>query len=162
MALLAGCTAGTTAETKTNRAIAEPPPCSAKPGRPISEAKLRGVLAKRGIHLYRVDNCSWFRDPDRPNAPADPNTPVAMLGNLWDESRTDDYDRIVSAQGFIICSVWRKLAGGEKVERVKYEGDEETHLRALNISCAIYPDSTAQIDALAAGLAGLPGVRIQR
>jgi hypothetical protein len=48
---------------------------------------------------------------------------------------------------------------GAKLERIKYEGDQETHLSALNISCTIYPDSPAQIKALSEALARLPGVK---
>jgi hypothetical protein len=82
------------------------------------------------------------------------------LKNLWEDSSPDDCDRIVSDEGYILCDVLRdRFGGGPKLERIKYEGDEETHLRTLNISCTIYPDSPEQIDALAAGLLQLPGVR---
>jgi hypothetical protein len=38
------------------------------------------------------------------------------------------------------------------VRRIKYEGDEETHLEIFNVSCAIYPNSPEQVDALEAAL----------
>jgi len=66
---------------------------------------------------------------------------------------------VVSAQGDIFCEVERRDTYGAKLERLKYQGDEETHLRALNVSCTIYPDSPEQIDALADALIALPGVR---
>jgi hypothetical protein len=160
IALLAACSE----ESTSDRAITEAQPCHPGQGRPITEATLKAVLAKRGIQLYRTDNCLSYRNPDLPppppNEPPDPREPLVVLGNLWDGSSPDDYDRVVSAQGFISCDVLRdRFVGGPKLERVKYEGDEETHLSTLNISCVIYPDSTEQIDALAAGLLQLPGVR---
>jgi hypothetical protein len=39
------------------------------------------------------------------------------------------------------------------------QSDEETHLRALNVLCTIYPETPEQIDALATALSELPGVR---
>jgi hypothetical protein len=160
MALLTGCAS----ETEAPRAIKEAPRCHPGPGRPITEATLKAALANRGIKLYRIDNCPSYRDPDLPppgpNEPPDPKEPLVALGNLWDHSSSDDYDREVSAHGFIYCYVHRKsFRDGERFERVKYEGDEETHMSIHNILCIIYPDSTEQIDALAAGLLHLPGTR---
>ena len=117
-------------------------------GRPISEATLKEVLAQRGIRLYRDDRCETFRNPDAPapdpnETPRNPSAPQATLRNSRDSL---EYDRIVSEEGDIFCEVDR----GERynfiarLERIKYEGDEETELRALNVSCTIYPDSPEQ------------------
>jgi hypothetical protein len=161
LALLAGCAE----ESTSDSAITEAPPCHPGQGRPITEATLKEVLAKRNIQLYRTDNCPSYRNPDLPPPPPteapDPEEPLAVLANLWDGSSPDNYDRIVSDEGFILCDVLRdgSVGFGPKLERIKYESDEETHLRTLNISCTIYPDSPEQIDVLAAGLLQLPGVR---
>jgi hypothetical protein len=115
---------------------------------------LKAVLARSGVHLYRDDRCETFRNPNAP--PRNPNAPQATLRNSRDSL---EYDRIVSEEGDIFCSVERRDTFGAKLERIKYEGDEETHLRALNVLCTIYPDSPEQIDALADALLRLPGVR---
>jgi hypothetical protein len=72
---------------------------------------------------------------------------------------SDDYDSLVSAHGFIMCSVERRKLLGPKLEKMKYEGDEETHLSRFNVSCVIYPDSTEQIDYLADALMQLQASR---
>lgn len=159
IALLAGCGE----ESTSDGAIKEAAACHPGQGRPITEVTLKEVLAKRGFHLYRIDDCPSYRNPDLPppppGEPPDEREPLAVLGNLWDGSSPDDYDRIVSDQGFISCHVLRdRFAGGPRLERVKYEGDEETHLDTLNISCVIYPDSAKQVEALVVGLLHLPGV----
>ena len=44
------------------------------------------------------------------------------------------------------------------MRRIKYEGDEETHLGIFNVDCTIYPDSPKQVDALEAALRRLRNV----
>jgi hypothetical protein len=153
-------------EPPSDKAFTEPPPCNPEGGQPISEATLKAVLARNGIRLYRDDRCLHFRGPNAPppdpNAiPRNPNAPQATLSNTRDSL---EYDRIVSEEGHILCEVERghRYNFIPRLERIKYEGDEETELRALNVSCAIYPESPEQIDALAAALLQLPGVRPER
>jgi hypothetical protein len=159
MALLAGC--GKQSRIDLASTESEPPPCNPERGQPISEARLKAVLARRGIHLYRDDRCETFRNPNAPapdpNAiPRNPNAPQATLGNT---RNSDDYDRVVSTQGDIYCELYRRDLFGSKLERIKYEGDEETQLRILNVGCAIYPDSPDQIDTFAAALLHLRGAK---
>jgi hypothetical protein len=149
VAILSGCAQ----ETETEQALAEPAPCSPGRGRPISEATLKAVLAHRGIQLRRDDRCDTFRNPSTRRL--DPKAPLATLRN----SAEDDSDWAVSTQGDIFCQIERRNAFGTKLERRKYEGEEETHLRTLNVLCTIYPETPEQIDALAAALSQLPGVR---
>jgi hypothetical protein len=157
MALVTGCGEGKQAV----RTLTEPPPCNPERGQPISEATLKAVLARSGVHLYRDDRCETYRDPNAPTPdpsapPRNPNAPQATLRNSRDSL---EYDRTVSDEGDIFCEVERRDTFGAKLERIKYEGEEETHLRALNVMCTIYPDSPEQIDALAEALLRLPGVR---
>lgn len=152
MALLTGCGER---ERQADPAPTEPPPCSPGRSQPISEATLKSVLAKHGIHLYRDDRCEEFKDPDGNPLP---DAPRATFGN----SRSSlDYDRVASTEGFILCELHRggpvgiKQRRATRVQRIKYEGDEETHLSVLNVDCAIYPDSPEQIERLEAGLSDL-------
>jgi hypothetical protein len=149
VAVLSGCAQG----TETEEALTEPAPCSRGQGRPISEASLKAVLARRGIQLRRDDRCETFRNPNTQRL--DPRAPLATLRN---GAESDDNDG-VSIQGDIFCQVERRKTFGPKLERLRYKGDEETHLRALNVLCTIYPDTPEQTDALATALSELPGVR---
>jgi hypothetical protein len=149
MPLLAGCAK----EAETKQGLTEPAPCSPGQGRPISEATLKAVFAQRGIQLRRDDRCETFRNPNTQRL--DPKAPLATLRNT---TEADDYDRVVSTQGDILCQLERQNSFGTKLERLKYEGDQETHLRTLNVLCTIYPEAPEQIDALAAALLQLPGV----
>jgi hypothetical protein len=63
--------------------------------------------------------------------PPNLNAPQATLRNSRDSL---EYDRVVSEEGDIFCEVERRDALGPKLERIKYEGDEETHIRALNVN----------------------------
>jgi hypothetical protein len=150
VALLSGCAQ----ETETEHAQAEPAPCSPGQGRPISEATLRAVLARRGIQLRRDDRCETFRNPNTQRL--DPRAPLATLRN---RAEADQNDGVVSIQGDVFCQVERRNTFGPKLEPLKYESDEETHLRALNVLCTIYPETPEEIDALAGALSQLPGVR---
>lgn len=150
LALLPGCAHGTEGE----RAVTEPAPCSPGQGRPISEATLKAVLAQHGVQLRRDDRCDTFRNPKTQGL--DPRAPLATLRN---SVAADDSDGAASVQGDIFCQVERRNTFGPKLERLEYEGDEETHLRTLNVLCTIYPETPEQIDALAAALSQLPGVR---
>jgi hypothetical protein len=150
VALLSGCAEG----TKTEQAQTEPAPCSPGQARPISEATLKAVLAQRGIQLRRDDRCETFRNPNTQRL--DPRAPLATLRN------SGESDEVVSSQGAIFCQVERRDTFGPKLERLEYEGEEETHLRTLNVLCTIYPETPEQIDALAAALSQLPGVRDSR
>jgi hypothetical protein len=156
VALMAGCGE----QTQTDRALTEPPPCNPEQAGPISEATLKRVFARDGIHLYRDDRCEEFRNPDDP--PPDPkatprnaNAPQATLRN---SRNSRDYDHVVSTEGDIFCELYRggSLEPGQKratrLRRIKYEGDEETHLGIFNVDCAIYPESPDQVDRLAAAL----------
>lgn len=158
LALVTGCAQETQAER--SQSATEPPPCNPEQGRPVSEATLRAVLAQRGIRLYRDDRCENFRNPDAPapdpnETPRNPNAPQATLSNIRDSLD----DRLVAEEGHIFCGVERGVNSGATVVRIKYPGDEETHLRVLNIFCSIYPDAPEHIDALADALAQLPGAR---
>jgi hypothetical protein len=93
---------------------------------------------------------------------------VAVLSGCAHETETeealtgaesDDNDGVVTIQGDIFCQVERRKTFGPKLGRLRYEGDEETHLRALKVLCTIYPETPEQIDALATALSELPGVR---
>ena len=158
LALVTGCAQET--QKDRSKSAAEPPPCNPERGRPISEATLKKVLAQRGIRLYRDDRCLEFQNPNAPapdpNAtPRNPNAPQATLRNSRDSL---EGKRVFSEEGDIFCDVYKKDTAGAKLERIKYEGDEETHMEVLNVTCTIYPDSPEQIDALADALAQLPGV----
>jgi hypothetical protein len=159
VAVATGCDQPTQADP--SRSATELPPCNPEQGRPISEARLKTVLAQRSIHLYRDDRCETYRNPEAP--PPDPNapprTPNAPQATLRNSRDSVEGGRVFSKQGDIFCDVYKKDRVGAKLERIKYEGDQETHLSALNISCTIYPDAPAQIDALAEALAHLPGVK---
>jgi hypothetical protein len=148
VALLSGCAQA----TENEQARTEPAPCSPGQARPISEATLKAVLAQRGIQLRRDDRCETFRNPNTQRL--DPRAPLATLRNSEEAD-----DGTVSSQGDIFCQVDRRNTFGPKLERLKYEREEETHLRTLNVLCTIYPESPEQIDALAAALSQLPGVR---
>jgi hypothetical protein len=150
VAVLSGCAQG----TETEEALTEPAPCSPGQGRPIREATLKAVLARRGIQLRRDDRCETFRNPNTQRL--DPRSPLATLRN---GAESDDNDGVVSIQGDIFCQVERRKTFGPKLGRLRYKGDEETHLRALNVLCTIYPETPEQIDALATALSELPGVR---
>ena len=148
VALVTGC-----AEERETELALEPPPCRTGQGRPINEATLKAVLGRRDIHLRRDDRCATFRNPNTQRL--DPRAPLATLRN---SAGSDDYDRVIASQGDIFCDLERRSTSGPKLERIKYESDEETHLRTLNILCTIYPESPDQINALAAALSQLPGV----
>jgi hypothetical protein len=148
--LMAGCAK----DAETKERLTEPAPCSPGHAQPISEATLKAVFAQRGIQLRRDDRCETFRNPTTQRL--DPRAPLVTLSNT---SGAADYDQVVSTQGDIFCQLERKNSFGRKLERLKYEGDEETHLRTLNVLCTIYPEAPEQINALAAALLQLPGVR---
>ena len=157
MALLAGCGQQ---QAETDRAASEPPPCNPERAAPISEATLKRIFARDGIHLYRDDRCAEFREPDEPPpdpsaTPHNPNAPQATLRN----SRSSiEYDRVSSTEGDIFCELYRghRLEPGQRratrLRRIRYEGDEETHLSFFNVDCTIYPESPGQVDSLAAAL----------
>jgi hypothetical protein len=150
MPLVAACAK----EAETKQRLTEPAPCSPQRARPISEATLKAVFAQRRIQLRRDDRCETFRNPTTQRL--DPKAPLVTLSNT---SGAADYDQVVSTQGDIFCQLERKNSFGRKLERRKYEGDEETHLRTLNVLCTIHPEAPEQINALAAALLQLPGVR---
>jgi len=143
MALVAGCGG----ETHADHSSSTLPSCTPGQGRPISEAKLKRVLARRGIHLYRDDRCATFRNTA---GRLDTGAPLATLRNT---KSSVDYDRVVAAQGDIFCEVYP--GGKGQLRRIRYEGDEETHLDIANVNCAIYPEAPKQIDSLEAGLRSL-------
>jgi hypothetical protein len=87
-----------------------------------------------------------------------PGAPQATLGNV----RTSlEYDPVAASEGTIFCDLDRggpigsRQRRATRLRRIKYEGDEETHLGLFNVSCTIYPESGGQIERLAAALLDL-------
>jgi hypothetical protein len=87
-----------------------------------------------------------------------PGAPQATFGNIRNSLEND---RVTSTEGAILCELDRggpvgpRQRRATRLRRIKYEGDQETHLGIFNVNCAIYPDSTEQVDRLAAALLDL-------
>jgi hypothetical protein len=152
---LVGALAGCGEQSRADRVNAEPPPCDPERSRPVGEARLKAVLERHGIHLYRDDRCEEFKDL---GGDLVPGAPQATLGNV---RNSREYDRVVSTEGQIFCEldlggpIGSRQRRATRLTRIKYEGDEETHLGIFNVTCAIYPDSPGQVDRLAAALLDL-------
>ncbi|MGH3126620.1 MAG: hypothetical protein ACRDPX_01745 [Gaiellaceae bacterium] len=61
----------------------------------------------------------------------------AEATNLGRTGLTRD-DKVAQIEGDVFCSVGFMNAG-PKISVVKYRGDEETYIDALNVNCSIYP-----------------------
>jgi hypothetical protein len=54
-------------------------------------------------------------------------------------------DEVAETEGDIFCGVGYKNVG-MKIRVVKYSGDEETYIDALNVNCSVYPFDVASED----------------
>jgi hypothetical protein len=63
--------------------------------------------------------------------------------NLGPTGLTRD-DDVAQVEGDVLCDVFDK-SSGPKIRVVKYKGDEETYINALNVNCSVYPsDATSE------------------
>lgn len=136
LAVLTGC--GESRE----EADALPPVEDRCPGgktEPLDVQTVVEVARRHGITLYNDPQCQ----PDP--------TIVSTASNqlLWGpNTNVGEHREIDEREGFVSCMLGRgaeltprvKRAPPE-VRRIRYEGDEETHFRAFNVDCVIYPDS---------------------
>lgn len=113
-----------------------PPPglrCRDGPTRPLELETVIDVGRRHAITLY----------PD-PACQPDP-TVVSQAANVLLYGPDENADReseVTHAEGAVTCML-RAEAGPsapKTVERVRYPGDEETHLKLLNVDCVIYPE----------------------
>jgi hypothetical protein len=129
--LAAGC--GTSdGTTRLRQTETQHETCRAGTAMPISERVVRRTLAARGFRLNRDGRCD-----------ADARVLVTL-------SNTD---------GDLFCDVLRSDLFGPRIERFVWRNDPSpTHLRVLNVACAIYPQTQAVTDKLEGAYRDLTGV----
>ena len=99
---------------------------------PISERVVRRTLAARGFRLNRDGRCD-----------ADARVLVTLSNTERD----------------LFCDVLRSDLFGPRIERFVWRNDPSpTHLRVLNVDCAIYPQTQAVTDELEGAFRDLTGV----
>jgi hypothetical protein len=116
--------------------------CRGGPTRPLDVQAVIDVGRRHGITLYRDPAC--IPDP----------TVVDQASNLLlygPHTNVDDHDDIERREGAVTCLLRAEPSSprAEKVERVRYPGDEETHFTLLNVDCIIYPEPDAAQEQLA-------------
>jgi hypothetical protein len=127
--------------------VAEPKPCRAGAGEPITERALRDAFRREGIELVRDDRCY----PDV--------RLLVSLSNVADAVPDREHDGIIERQGTLFCDLLQSDIFGPRIERFVWRNDPNpTYLRVLNVDCGIYPDAPGHTDRVERVLRGLPGV----
>lgn len=146
--LTAGCGKSNGNPGSTQAKKSEAKPCRAGTASPISEHALKRALGARGIQAYRdaYGHCA-------PGA-------LATISNT--AIPYEQQDAVVASEGDIFCDIYQGNKIGARIERYVWRNDSApTYVGVLNVSCAIYPESTEQTDSLEEALRQLPGVSTQ-
>jgi hypothetical protein len=107
---------------------------------------LKVALDAEGIRLLRDSDCSGDE---------------LELSNLTDAVPYKQEDVIRASEGHIFCDLYPE-GSSPRIERFVWRNDPDpTYLDVLNVSCAIYPETREQTDALEQALRRLPGVSDQ-
>lgn len=120
-------------ETYDEDAPAPEDRCPGGPTEPLKIGTVIEVGRRHGFTLYPDPAC--IPDP----------TIVSQASNILlygPHTNSQQEDEISRREGSVKCLL-RARAGSptaNKVERVRYAGDDETHFRLLNVDCIIYPD----------------------
>lgn len=139
--LACGCAGGASPDGGTT--VVEPPPCRPDRGAPITEPELKAALDAEGIRLLRDSDCSGDE---------------LELSNITDAVPYEQEDAIMASEGRIFCELYPE-GSSPRIERFVWRNDPDpTYLDVLNVSCAIYPETREQTDALEQALRRLPGV----
>lgn len=134
-----------------------------------SEAKRSDRCPDGLTRPYTVDALVRAANHERVSLIADPDCGglsaaaiVAGASNI--PSGTNDRDGASDREGHVICHLLdRPLARGPfEVGRSKHPDDQETRVFVGNVSCAIYPSGSGQIDRLAAALVRLSNASVER
>jgi hypothetical protein len=91
----------------------------------VGVQQLVGAFAKRGIALYREEEC------------AEPSE-VYLASNLAAPLSAEQLEALSARQGDILCALYGSRYG-TRLRRTHYEGEEETDLDVLNVKCTVYP-----------------------
>lgn len=107
-------------------------------GAPVTLAKLVEVFRANGITLDI--NQRRCEHPDATDSDA----------TNFGPSSIERDKQVARTEGDVLCDVGvMSDSVGRKIEVVKYDGDEETNLRVLNVQCSVYPydaeSETAQV-----------------
>jgi hypothetical protein len=97
---------------------------------PVKPKELISVFRKHGVSLAR-EGCS-----SRPS--------IAQASNMTTHYLSQE-EAITKREGDVICHLEPGLIG-PSVRRIRYEGEQETRLDALNVACAVYPSDDAHAE----------------
>ena len=107
--------------------------CGAR-GETATIGKLVRVFRANGVSLAINQGACRRAWADRTQSDATNGGPTGL--------RESDATR--RREGSVLCTVKGRSMGGGKIEINKFDGDQETHLAALNVTCAVYPYSAAR------------------
>jgi hypothetical protein len=103
-------------------------------GRPVTPAHLVRVFRSHGIHLEINQRKCRKGNQDAGDADATNLGPKAIRTTAG----------VNDVEGMILCDVATHSRFGDRVEVIKYETDEETYVRTLNVNCSVYPTSAGE------------------
>ena len=104
--------------------------CTGGETQPIQVSELVRVFRKHGLQMFDDPECGEVTIQRRAS-----NAPQFGAG-----APLSDYDDVKQTQGYINCDLLALPVNPlQPVERIKYEGDEETQFRFGNVLCFIYP-----------------------
>jgi hypothetical protein len=139
IALLAGGCASSGSDVKESEIT-----CPGTGGltRPFAAKTLVRVGQENGVSLKRDPTCSGNQEA------------VALASNILGGDDVRDANKIDAREGSVLCSIVDLPFAKPpfRVHRKKYATDQETYVDVANVSCAIYPSASAQIDRLEAAL----------
>lgn len=129
--------------------------CSGEVPSPLTPNDLMAVAERDGITLLQPSGCP---------APSHASAVANSIG-AEDPRSSEERRRVVTEQGYILCSLFAVPRFGTHVETLHYEAEEEIHMRVSNVTCAIYPTpghEGEQSDRLKAVMDALAQVAAQR
>ena len=124
---VAGCV-GTGAKDVRGDELAR---CAAR-GSPVTLGKLVEVFRANGITL----------DINRPECRKSTSDATREDATNFGPSGLDKRADVARREGDVLCTLESKSVG-PNVSVVRYPGDQETYLRALNVDCSLYPSDAA-------------------
>jgi hypothetical protein len=129
--IAAGC--GTTNDVQDQRLSPQQLARCGSLGTPVTLTRLTRVFQAKGISLV-IDE-SACRKPLKERT----SGRLIAATNLGPSGLTQN-DDVERREGTVFCNIWPKVAE-RTVYVVKFSSDQETHVRALNVTCAVYPSA---------------------